>query len=256
LDSIALIERNGSDDAGRYQWARFDLSARGGSPKKGDILTGKLIHLVQLVDDDEGVRLATSRLLKSAHYEVKAHQSGDAFLAELDRHAHEPRPSCVLLDLRMPGRSGLDIQEELQRRQIHWPVIIMTGHADVGIAIKAMKAGAFDFIEKPCDPDILLEALHQAFVKAEQALGDQERIAIAHILIKNLTDRECQVLRALLAAMSNKQIARELDLSVRTVEVYRGKVMTKLQARGLSAAVRMAIDAGLEPLPSRGRSVG
>ena len=208
-------------------------------------------RLVHLVDDDEAVRESAAFLLRTNDYEVLTHTSGDAFIAYLDSPLNGPRQCCVLLDVRMPGRGGLDVQRELHDRNVTWPVLIMTGHADIDIAIKAMKNGAVDFFEKPVDSETLLASLDAAFAKLERTQGQSQRVAQAHALVSRLTQRERQVMGGLLAALPNKIIAHELDLSVRTVEIYRAKVMTKLQARGLSAAVRLAIDAGLEPLSER-----
>ena len=208
-------------------------------------------RLVHLVDDDEAVRDSFAFLLKTHGYEVRLHASGQSFLAYLDSPLGARRPACVLLDIGMPGLSGLDVQIELNDRRLEWPVIILTGQADIAIAIQAMKNGAADFFEKPVDSDVLLAALDEGFAKLHRARGQTERVAQAHALVSRLTQRERQVMGGLLAALPNKVIAHELDLSVRTVEIYRAKVMTKLQARGLSAAVRMAIDAGLEPLAER-----
>ena len=205
-------------------------------------------RFVHLVDDDQAVRESAAFLLETAGYDVRTHLSGDAFLEHLDRPLGVNRQCVVLLDVHMPGLSGLEVQRELQERRLGWPVVILTGQADVGTAIQAMKNGAFDFFEKPVDSDTLLTSMDDAFAKLARAHGQTERVARAHDLISRLTQRERQVMGGLLAALPNKIIAHELDLSVRTVEIYRAKVMTKLQARGLSAAVRLAIDAGLEPL--------
>ena len=212
-------------------------------------------RLVHLVDDDDAVRESAAFLLRTADHEVLCHASGDAFVAWLDSPLSQLRPCCVLLDISMPGRSGLDVQLELKARNLQWPVIILTGHADIGVAIQTMKNGAFDFFEKPVESEVLLSSLDEAFAKLARSRGQNERVAQAHALVSRLTQRERQVMGGLLAALPNKTIAHELDLSVRTVEIYRAKVMTKLQARGLSAAVRMAIDAGLEPLSERGQSL-
>jgi two-component system response regulator FixJ len=207
--------------------------------------------LVHLVDDDEAVRDSFAFLLKTYGYEVHLHVTGSAFLGYLDSPLGSRRPACVLLDINMPGPNGLIVQNELNDRRLNWPVIILTGQADIAVAIQAMKNGAADFFEKPVDSDILLKAMAEAFIKLRHAYGQTERVAQAHALVSRLTQRERQVMGGLLAALPNKVIAHELDLSVRTVEIYRAKVMTKLQARGLSAAVRLAIDAGLEPLAER-----
>jgi two-component system response regulator FixJ len=208
-------------------------------------------RLVHLIDDDEAIREAAAFLLEAAGHAVKVHASGTAFLEHLDRAPIDPHPCCVLLDINMPGLSGIEVQRRLNQRGFVWPVIILTGQADIGIAIQAMKNGAFEFLEKPYRNDALLTAIEEAFDKVAQSLEEGARVAHARALIARLSNRERQVMQGLLAALPNKLIAYEYDLSVRTVEIYRAKVMEKLQARGLSAAVRIAIAAGLEPLEER-----
>jgi two-component system response regulator FixJ len=207
-------------------------------------------RLVHLVDDDAAIRESAAFLLETAGYEVRPHVSGVALLKALDA-LDGLQPCCVLLDIHMPGLSGLEVQLKLNDLGFVWPVIILTGQADIGIAIQAMKNGAFEFLEKPYQNGGLLEAIAEAFNKAEQSLEESAKAAHARILISRLSTRERQVMQGLLAALPNKLIAYEYHLSVRTVEIYRAKVMEKLQARGLSSAVRVAIAAGLEPLQER-----
>jgi two-component system response regulator FixJ len=202
---------------------------------------------VHIVDDDEAVRDGAEILLDSAGYDVITHLSGSAFIETL----HRQPPGCVLLDMHMPGLTGLQVQGELRARGVDWPVIVLTGRGDVPIAVKAMKNGAFEFIEKPYKNDALLETLGDAFAKLELRTHESARIAAARALIDTLSPRELEVMRALLAGLPNKLIAYELDLSVRTVEIYRANVMGKLKARGLSTAVRIAMAAGIEPLEAR-----
>jgi len=204
-------------------------------------------RLVHVVDDDDAVRESAAILLESAGYDVETHDSGVAFLQELADGA----PGCVLLDIHMPGITGLQVQTEMKARQMDWPVIVLTGQGDVGIAVQAMKSGAFEFLEKPYQNEILLETLRAAFETLEARTEESERSAGARALIDSLTPREREVMQALLAGLPNKLIAYELDLSVRTVEIYRANVMAKLKARGLSTAVRIAMAAGLSPLEER-----
>jgi two-component system response regulator FixJ len=151
----------------------------------------------------------------------------------------------------MPGMTGLQVQVELKARKITWPVIVLTGQGDIGIAVQAMKNGAFEFLEKPYKNEVLLETLAEAFETLELTVQETSHAANARALVDGLTTREREVMRALLAGLPNKLIAYELDLSVRTVEIYRANVMTKLKARGLSTAVRIAMAAGLQPLEER-----
>jgi two-component system response regulator FixJ len=205
-------------------------------------------RVVHLVDDDATLRDATAFFLETADYDVHAHPSGESFLDDLGGGPDWPQPCCILMDIHMPGLSGLEVQLKLNERQVPWPVIILTGQADVGIAIQAMKNGAFDFFEKPYDSARMLEKLEKAFGKLERSHDETTRVANAQAAIARLSKRERQVMSGLLAALPNKLIAHQLDISVRTVEIYRAKLMDKLEARGLSEAVRIAIAAGMEPL--------
>lgn len=199
---------------------------------------------VHVVDDDDAVRESASILLDSAGYEVVTHASGVAFLDAVDGLA----PGCILLDIHMPGLTGLQVQGRLKARGLDWPIIVLTGQGDVGIAVQAMKNGAFEFLEKPYRNEVLLETLADAFDTLEARTQESARVTEARALVDGLAPRERQVMQGLLAGLPNKLIAYELDLSIRTVEIYRANVMGKLKARGLSTAVRIAMAAGLEPL--------
>ena len=191
-------------------------------------------RVVHVVDDDDAVRESAEILLDSAGYEVVPHESGNAFLEVVEG----ARGGCILLDIHMPGLTGLEVQAELKSRNLDWPVIVLTGQGDVGIAVQAMKNGAFEFLEKPYKNEALLETLEDAFEAFEARTKESSRSAQAKALIETLTPRELEVMQALLAGLPNKLIAYELDISVRTVEIYRANVMAKLKARGLSTAVR------------------
>ena len=205
--------------------------------------------VVHVVDDDEAVRDSAAILLDSAGYEVVTHESGVAFLEVLDQQ----EAGCVLLDIHMPGLTGLEVQRELKARKTPWPIIVLTGQGDVQIAVQAMKDGAFEFLEKPYRNDVLLGTLAEAFGMYEVSAQESARAVEARALIAALAPRELQVMQGLLAGMANKIIAYELDLSVRTVEIYRANLMGKLKAKGLSNAIRIAIAAGLQPLEESAR---
>jgi two-component system response regulator FixJ len=199
---------------------------------------------LHIVDDDDDVRESAALLLESAGYAVSTYPSGIDFLEKLDPSV----PACILLDIHMPQMDGIEVQRQLVERGIAFPVIVLTGRGDVSIAVQAMKYGAFEFLEKPYLNEVLLEAARDAFTKLEAAVEDRASTTQAKASIAKLTARENQVMRALLAGLPNKLIAYELDISVRTVEIYRANVMEKLDARSLSTAVRTALAAGLEPL--------
>jgi two-component system, LuxR family, response regulator FixJ len=202
-------------------------------------------RLVYVVDDDDAVRRSTSFMLKTSGYKVETYISGVAFLKDA-RHAE---PGCVLLDVRMPEMDGLAVQKELKTRGIDLPVIVMTGHGDVSVAVEAMKAGAVDFIEKPFEKAILLAALEDGFGRIELSGRRAERAALAAIRLEALTPRERDVLRGLVDGLPNKTIGYDLGISPRTVEIHRAHLMTKLGVRSLSEALRIAFAAGwAEPI--------
>lgn len=199
---------------------------------------------VYLVDDDELLRDFASLSLVDAGYEVVPFESGQGFLDKLDPDA----AGCVLLDIHMPGLSGLEVQGEMNARGLTWPVVVLTGQGAVRLAVEAMKNGAFEFLQKPYEVAPMLAVLDDAFAKLDAEHEEAARTAKARTLVSALSPRELQVLRGLLAGLPSKLIAHELGLSTRTVEIYRGNVMDKLGARSLSAAVRLALNAGLQPL--------
>lgn len=204
-------------------------------------------RIVHVVDDDDAVREGVTILLEAFGYTVVPHLSGAAFLKALDGL----QTGCVLLDMHMPEISGLEVQAELKERGVGWPVIVLTGQGDIGIAVGAMKNGAFEFIEKPYENQMLLDTLEDAFEKLEVIAEESSRVAQARALIAKLSHRELEIVQGLLAGLPNKIIAYELDLSVRTVEVYRANAMEKLNARGLSTAIRIALAAGVQPLEEK-----
>jgi two-component system response regulator FixJ len=199
---------------------------------------------LHIVDDDDDVRESAALLLEASGYSVTPYASGVEFLEKLDATV----PACVLLDIHMPQMDGLEVQRHLVERGVTFPVIVLTGQGDISIAVQAMKNGAFEFLEKPYLNEVLLEAVRDAFVKLGSTTEDRAVTAQAKASVAKLTGRETEVMRGLLAGLPNKLIAYELDISVRTVEIYRANVMDKLDARSLSTAVRIALAAGVEPL--------
>ncbi|WP_294333057.1 response regulator FixJ [uncultured Sphingomonas sp.] len=197
---------------------------------------------VHLVDDEESVRRSTSFLLRTSGYDVDTYPSGVAFLEKVQ----DARPGCILLDVRMPEMDGIEVQAELGKRGVKLPVIVLTGHGDVGTAVAAMKGGAIDFLEKPFDRDALLEALERGFERIEEGDAADATQADAERRIGLLSPREQDVLRGLVRGHPNKTIAYDLGISPRTVEVHRANAMAKLEARSLSEALRLAFAAGLD----------
>jgi two-component system response regulator FixJ len=191
---------------------------------------------IYVVDDDADVRDGLKALLAVKGFGVETFASAEAFLADIAKIG----AGCVLVDVRMPGMSGLELQRELKKKQPMLPVVIITGHGDVPMAVAALKAGAVDFIEKPFDTDALLGAIDEAMLRAAAARPspDQE---IVLSRIGRLTPRERQVMDPVVAGQPNKVIADRLQIAVRTVEIHRARVMDKMEARSLSDLVRMAL---------------
>ena len=195
-------------------------------------------EIVFVVDDDADARESLCALLESAGVASEAHESARAFLG-----AYQPgRPGCLIADIRMPDMDGLELQEELNRRNAGLPVIVVTGHADVPLAVRAMKAGAVDLIEKPYDDELLLASVRRALAKAHGAREHAAAIEAAKTRIASLSARERQVLELLVAGQPNKIIAFELDISPRTVEIHRAHVMEKMEAHSLAHLVRMVLE--------------
>lgn len=202
-------------------------------------------RIIYLVDDEEAIRRSIGFLLKTSGFAVRAFISGDEFL----RVAKELPPGCVLLDIRMPGSDGLTVQSRLNHDGATHPIIILTGHGDIAMAVRALKAGAVDFIEKPFEKVELLAAIERAFKR----LGSDDRHRVdaveANVRLAALTPRERDVLGGLVNGLPNKTIAFDLAISSRTVEVHRASVMSKLGVRSLSQMLRIAFAAEGSTLP-------
>jgi two-component system response regulator FixJ len=194
-------------------------------------------QVVHVVDDDADVRQSLAFLLSTAGFAVRVHESAVAFLKALP----QAQPGCVVTDIRMPDMDGLELQRRLNEAKAGFPVIVITGHADVALAVQAMKAGAVDFIEKPFDDEVLLSAIRVALSRHVRDSERQARVEAVRQRLQLLSEREHEVLTGLVAGKPNKVIAYDLGISARTVEVYRANVMTKMQADSLSDLVRMAL---------------
>ncbi|HEX8308065.1 MAG TPA: response regulator [Allosphingosinicella sp.] len=201
--------------------------------------------LVHLVDDDDAIRRSAGFMLKTSGYRVRPFASG----IELLRQARGLEPGCILLDIRMPGMDGLEVQQALREAGVALPVIIMTGHGDIGVAVRAMKAGAVDFIEKPFEKEVLLTALEQGFSGLRKEERNRQKADEAELRIASLTPRERDVLVGLADGLPNKTIAYDLGLSPRTVEIHRANLMQKLGVHSLSEALRIAFAAGMGERP-------
>ncbi len=195
--------------------------------------------VVHIVDDDESLRRALQRLLRAGGYTALTYGSAAAILEAAPRLS-----GCILLDLRMPDMDGLEVQARLSKLGIRLPVIVVTGHGDVPTAVRAMKAGAHDFLEKPIDEEMLLVAVQAAFRDGAQTARADEAGQAARRLA-GLSPRERQVLEGIVAGKPNKVIAYDLDISIRTVEVHRARLLTRLGTHSMAAAIRIAVLAAL-----------
>jgi len=197
--------------------------------------------IVHVIDDDEAVRQSLEFLLRTAGVAARTYDSAAAFLKELPTIEN----GCVITDVRMPGISGIELLRRLGELQVKLPVIVITGHGDVPLAVEAMKSGAVDFFEKPYEDELLLGSVRSALDRSQQNASRDSRRAEVEARLANLTNREREVLQGLVAGKPNKVIAFDLAISPRTVEIYRANVMTKMAAASLSELVRMALVSGL-----------
>ena len=197
--------------------------------------------VVHIIDDDDAARDSLSFLLRAAQVDVRAYETAPAFLATIKTLSS----GCVITDVRMPEMSGIELLRRLRENGIDIPVIVITGHGDIPLAVEAMKYGASDFFEKPYDDEALLTAVRAALNRQEGAAHKLAERAALNERLATLSNRERQVLEGLVAGKPNKIIAFDYDISPRTVEIYRANVMTKMQAASLSELVRMALIAGV-----------
>lgn len=198
------------------------------------------VRTVYVVDDDEAVRDSLQWLLEGADYRVRSYASAESFLEGFV----DEGVACLVLDVRMPGMSGLALQSELAKRRIDLPIVFVTGHGDIGLAVKAMKAGATDFLQKPCDEAELVEAVKGALAGKRQArpAGDIDEKAAASLA--RLTDREREILGYVSKGLTSKAIAQRLGISVRTVDIHRANIMNKTGTRNVVELVRLALAGG------------
>jgi two-component system response regulator FixJ len=197
--------------------------------------------IVHVIDDDDALRDSLAFLLRTADLEVMSHSSAAAFLDSLPLKGL----TCIITDVRMPGLSGIDLLRRVRELGIEVPVIVITGHGDVPLAVEAMRFGAIDFLEKPFDDEILLRSVRAALRQQAGAAKRQSERAEIENRLATLSPRERDVLGGLVAGRANKQIAFELGISPRTVEIYRANLMDKMQAGSLSDLVRMALIVGI-----------
>ena len=199
--------------------------------------------VVFVVDDDSSVRSALKRLIKSVGYKVITFISAQEFL----EYDHPDIPSCLVLDIRMPGLSGLELQEKMVTQELTIPTIFITGHGNIPTSVRAMKAGAVDFLEKPFDDQVFLDAIHQAIEKDKKERLKKTEKSLIKQKVASLTPREYEVFALVITGMLNKQIAFELGTSEKTIKVHRARVMQKMSAQSLADLVRLAEKAEVYP---------
>mgnify|MGYP005816785891 CR=1 FL=1 len=207
------------------------------NPPGDQVRNEAMTRTVFVVDDDDGVRSSLGILLDAAGYSAVPFASATEFLAAYDPE----RQGCLLLDMRMPGMTGMELLQELAHRGAFLPVIFITGHGDVPMAVEAMKSGAFDFLQKPFSPQDLLERIERALVADTEARQELSKIGDLRRRHATLTPREKEVMALIVAGHANKVIAQDLGLSERTVEIHRARVMEKMATRSVAHLVRMAV---------------
>jgi FixJ family two-component response regulator len=202
---------------------------------------------VFVIDDDASIRKSLSRLLRSVGYTTETFASAEEFLGR----DHFSGIGCLLLDVQMPGLSGMDLQEELSKADYHMPIIFITGHGDIPMSVQAMKKGAVDFLAKPFDDEQLLQAVRTAIGKDREARALHAEVREVRRRIELLTPREKEMLRYVITGMLNKQIALKLGIAEKTVKVHRGRIMEKLHANSVADLVRLAEKAGIKPTENK-----
>jgi FixJ family two-component response regulator len=196
-----------------------------------------------VIDDDASMRRALSYLLQSAGHKVETHSSAEEFLSR----EHYNGVGCIILDVQMPGLSGMDLQEKLMRSDYRMPIIFLTGHGEISMGVQAMKKGAIDFLTKPCDDEQLLGAVYSAIEKDIQARESYNEKQEIRTRIGQLTPRENEILRYVIAGMLNKQIAAKLGIAEPTVKIHRGRIMEKLCAESVADLIHLAGKLNIEP---------
>lgn len=201
------------------------------------------ISRVYLIDDDEQVRKGLTRLLISAGYTVDSFPSAEEFLKTSIR-----QPGCILLDVCMTGMTGLELQNELKCKGMTLPIVFLTGNGDVSMSVTAMRRGAINFLTKPVDDEVLIEAIQEGLDFLKQTHEDQDKIAFVKSCASSLTEREYEIMRYVISGALNKQVAMQLCISEKTVKVHRGRVMEKMYVDSVAELVRMCEAAGIEPI--------
>jgi len=196
-----------------------------------------------VIDDDASVRKSLSRLLRSVGHSVETFSSADEFLAR----EHFDGIGCILLDVQMPGLSGMDLQAKLSQAETNMPIVFITGHGDIPMSVQAMRKGAVHFLTKPLDDNDLLQAIGEAIEKDRKAKAERAEVQDIRRRLSQLTPREYEILRYVITGMLNKQIAFTLNIAEKTIKIHRGRVMEKLRVDSVAELVHLAEKAGIEP---------
>jgi len=207
-----------------------------------DTNTAPLLHVV---DDDEPTRKALARLLMAAGFDVRTYATAAEILAGLD----SSRPGCVILDLRLPGSSGLDVQMSIATRDDPLPVIFLTGHGEVPDSVRAIQRGAVDFLTKPVEGAVLLEAVSRALTRDAEDRAERERRRVVRGRYERLTPREREVFAHLISGQLNKQVAADLSIAERTIKLHRARILEKLEVDSMAGLARLAVELGIDPDP-------
>jgi FixJ family two-component response regulator len=202
----------------------------------------EILTLIYVVDDNPAIREVIQVLMNSVNLDVQTFTSGEEFLSLVDDSAS----GCLLLDVRMPGMSGLEVQDAMNQRGIHLPIIFLTGHGEVPVAVQAMRGGALDFIEKPFQPQLLLDRVHACLKLNEQTRSQKSRKLAAENRLGQLTPREVEIAQMIVAGKPSKKIAEALDISEKTVDVHRFNIMKKVAVRSVAELVKLWLDATQE----------
>jgi len=203
-------------------------------------MTGSIVHVV---DDDETVRKGTARLLTAAGLEARTYASAEEFLGAVESSS----TGCIILDVRLPDRSGLDLQATLAGRAVALPIVFLTGHGEIPDTVRAMKRGAVDFLTKPVDGEVLLAAVRRALAQDESARAARVRRESLRRRYERLTPREREVFAHLIGGQLNKQVAADLAITERTIKLHRANILEKLEVGSMAELARLAVDLGIDP---------
>jgi FixJ family two-component response regulator len=243
--SSVLSSRSAGEGPARTRIAMKDRSrsAMRSDPQQRFAVTGSIVHVV---DDDEHSRKGTARLLAAAGFEARTYASAGEFLGAIESAS----TGCIILDVRLPDHSGLDLQATLAERAVPLPIVFLTGHGEIPDTVRAMQRGAVDFLTKPVDGEVLLAAVRRALAKEESARAARVRHESLRSRYERLTPREREVFIHLVGGQLNKQVAADLGITERTIKLHRANILEKLEVNSMAELARLAVDLGIDPAGS------